>query len=85
MKPGSGLDYVYGFESGVDRIDLTAFNFGITGAQVLAQAVNVDQTGTENDYVYFYLTSAGGVDNFVAFIGLLSSQLQAADFVTGTV
>ena len=82
MKAQSGLDYVFEFESGVDKIDLTAFNFGITGQQVLDQAVNVDQAGTENDYCYFYLTSAGGVDNFVAFVGLLSHQLQASDFLT---
>ena len=82
MKAGSGLDYVYDFESGVDKIDLTAFHFGITGQQVLDQAVNVDLAGTENDYCYFYLTSAGGVDNFVAFVGLLSTQLQASDFLT---
>jgi serralysin len=82
MKPGSGLDYVYDFESGVDKIDLTAFHFGITGQQVLDQAINVDQTGVANDYSYFYLTSAGGVDNYVAFIGLLSNQLHATDFLT---
>jgi hypothetical protein len=82
MKPRSGLDYVYEFESGVDKIDLTAFNFGITGQQVLDQAVNVDQAGTDNDYCYFYLTTTFGVENYVAFIGLLSSQLQASDFIT---
>jgi hypothetical protein len=82
MKAGNGLDYVYEFESGVDKIDLTAFHFGITGQQVLDQAVNVDQAGTDNDYCYFYLTNAGGVDNYVAFIGLLSNQLQAGDFLT---
>ena len=83
MKAGSGMDYVYDFESGVDKIDLTAFNFGITEAQVLAQAVNADNPGTADDYCYFYLTNAGGVDNFVVFMGLLSSQLSATDFVTG--
>jgi hypothetical protein len=82
MKAGSGTDYLYEFRSGVDKVDLTQFAFGITGAQVLAQAVNVDNVGTANDYCYFYLTSAGGVDNFIVFIGLLSSQLQAADFLT---
>ena len=49
---------------------------------MLAQAINVDQAGTADDYCFFYLTSAGGVDNFVVFIGLLSSQLQAGDFIT---
>ena len=82
LKAGSGMDYVYEFESGVDKIDLTAFNFGITGAQVLAQAVNVDNAGTANDYCYFYLTNAGGVDNFLVLMGLLSNQLSAGDFVT---
>ena len=82
MRPGSGIDYVYDFLSGTDHIDLRPFNFGITGAQVLAQAVNVDNPGTANDYCYFYLTNAGGVQNFIVFIGLLSSQLQAGDFIT---
>ena len=82
MKAGSGMDYVYDFESGVDKIDLSAFNFGITGAQILAQAINVDNAGTADDYCFFYLTSAGGVDNFIVFMGLLSSQLSASDFIT---
>ena len=84
MKAGSGMDYVYDFESGVDKIDLSAFNFGITGAQILAQAINVDLAGTANDHVFFYLTSAGGVDNFIVFMGMQSSQLSAGDFITGT-
>lgn len=82
MKPGSGIDYVYDFESGVDHVDLTAFHFGITGAAVLAQAVNNDLPGVADDYSYFYLTSAGGVDNYVVFMGLLSTQLQTGDFLT---
>jgi Ca2+-binding RTX toxin-like protein len=85
MKAASGIDYVYDFESGVDKIDLTSFNFGITGQQVLDQAVNVDLAGTADDHVYFYLTGAGGVDNFIVFMGLQSNQLQASDFITGTV
>ena len=68
----------------ISRIDLTAFNFGITGAQILAQAINVDLAGTANDHVFFYLTSAGGVDNFIVFMGMQSSQLSAGDFITGT-
>jgi hypothetical protein len=82
MKAGSGADYVYDFRSGTDHIDLTAFHFGITGQQVLDQAINVDNAGTADDYSYFYLTSAGGVDNYIVFMGLLSSQLQASDFIT---
>ena len=82
MKAGSGMDYVFDFESGVDKIDVSAFSFGITGAQLLSFAVNVDNAGTADDYCYFYLTSAGGVDNFVVFMGLLSSQLSASDFMT---
>lgn len=81
IGPGAGLKYVWGFQSGKDHVDLSAFNFGITGSQVLVQAVNVDQPGTANDYCYFYLTNAGGVDNYVIFMGQLSSQLQASDFV----
>jgi hypothetical protein len=82
MKAGNGADYIYDFRSGTDHIDLAAFNFGITGQQVLDQAVNVDNIGAADDYCYFYLTSAGGVDNFIAFMGLLSGQLQASDFIT---
>jgi Ca2+-binding RTX toxin-like protein len=82
MKAGSGIDYVYEFESGVDKVDLTSFNFGITGQQVLDQAVNVDLAGTADDHVYFYLTGAGGVNNFIVFMGLQSNQLQASDFIT---
>ena len=76
------MDYVWDFESGVDKIDLSAFHFGITGAEVLAQVVTVDNPGTASDYSYLYLTNAGGVDNFVVFMGLQASQLSAADFIT---
>jgi hypothetical protein len=81
MKPGSGIDYVYEFESGVDKIDLTAFDFPITGQQVLDQVVDADLAGTVDDHCYVYLTDAGGVQNFIVFMGLFANQLQASDFI----
>ena len=54
----------------------------MTGAEVLAHVATVDNPGTVDDYSYLYLTSAGGADNFVVFMGLQASQLQAGDFIT---
>ena len=64
----------------VDGIVISASKMG--KIKMLAQVVTVDNVGTDSDYSYLYLTNAGGVDNFVIFMGMQASQLAAGDFIT---
>ena len=76
MKPGNDIDYVYGFESGVDKVDLTAFGYGLTGEQWKAFLVDVDYG--DEDYCFLYLGQPG---QFLVFLNTTSSQLSAGDFL----
>jgi Ca2+-binding RTX toxin-like protein len=76
MKPGNGMDYLYGFESGVDKIDLSAFGYGLSGAQWKSFLVDVENG--DNDYCFLYLGAAG---QYLVFVGTTSSQIQAGDFI----
>ena len=76
MKPGNGMDYLYGFESGEDKIDLRGFGYGLTGAQW--QSFLVDVENGDNDYCFLYLGQPG---QYLVFVGVTSSQITAGDFL----
>ncbi len=76
MKPGNGMDYLYGFESGEDQIDLSGFGYGLTGAQW--QSFLVDVENGDNDYCFLYLGQPG---QYLVFVGVTSSQITAGDFI----
>jgi hypothetical protein len=76
MKPGNGMDYLYEFESGVDKIDLSAFGYGLSGAQWKSFLVDVENG--DDDYCFLYLGAAG---QYLVFVGTTSSQIQAGDFI----
>ncbi len=76
MKPGNGMDYLYGFESGEDQIDLSGFGYGLTGAQW--QSFLVDVENGANDYCFLYLGQPG---QYLVFVGVTSSQITASDFI----
>ncbi len=76
LAPGAGTNFLFDFNSALDSIDLTGFNFGITGQQVLDQVV--DGAG----FSFVFLTNAGGVDNFLVFADQQKAGLDASDFIT---
>ncbi len=76
MKPGNGMDYLYGFESGEDQIDLRGFGYGLTGAQWKSFLVDVENG--DNDYCFLYLGQPG---QYLVFVGVTSAQIQAGDFL----
>ncbi len=80
LEPGTGRDFVYDFETGVDKVDLRAFS-GLTAAGLLATGTDVAAAGGASGYSHFYLGESGGVYSYVAFVGLSAAQLSAGDFL----
>lgn len=78
MQQGSGTDYLYDFESGVDKIDLSRFSYGLSGDQWKAFLVDVDNG--DEDYCFLYLGSPG---DYLVFVGLTSADLRSSDFIGG--
>lgn len=77
LTPGTGRDFVYGFELGVDKVDLRAYA-ALTADVVLGSGTTVDG---DTPYSHFYLGEAGGVFDYVAFVGFRHTQLSASDFI----
>jgi Ca2+-binding RTX toxin-like protein len=75
--PGTGRDFVYGFELGVDKVDLRAYAT-LTADIVLGSGTTVDG---DTPYSHFFLGQAGDVNDYVAFVGLRHTQLSASDFI----
>jgi Ca2+-binding RTX toxin-like protein len=75
--PGTGRDFVYGFEIGVDKVDLRAYAT-LTADVVLGSGTTVDG---DTPYSHFFLGQAGDVYDYVAFVGFRHTQLSASDFI----
>ncbi|MCC7283013.1 MAG: M10 family metallopeptidase C-terminal domain-containing protein [Acetobacteraceae bacterium] len=79
MQAGTGRDFIYDFESGIDKVDVSAF--GLDAAGLFGTGVDVAAAGGNAAYCYFYLGETSGTFNYVAFVDRSTSQIAANDFI----
>ncbi len=75
LKPGDDTNYVYDFESGTDKIDVSAYSRFADGAQMLA---NVADTAWGS---FIWMGVHESQNEYVAIVGLHATDLDAGDFL----
>ncbi len=76
LKPGDDVNYIYDFDSGTDKVDVSAYARFSDGAQMLA---NVADTAWG---ALIWMGEHEGENEYVGIVGLNAADLAAGDFLT---
>ncbi len=75
LNPGDDTNYIYDFESGIDKIDTSGYSRFADGAQMLA---NVADTPWGS---FIWMGEHEGEHEYIGIVGLHAADLDVADFV----
>ncbi len=75
FTPGDDTNYIYDFESGTDKIDVSAYGRFADGAQMLANVADTDWGS------FVWMGVHEGADEYIGIVGLHQADLDAGDFM----
>ncbi len=76
VTKGDDTNYIYDFESGTDKVDISDYGYYASGSQIVDYNVVDTEWGC-----YIYLGTVDGQNEFLAFDTLQAADLAAGDFI----